>query len=133
MTVLGITSATNPYQSGYASRAAQVRQDFQGLGRDLNSGDLSLAQQTLNRLLENLPPGQAKEGNNPDSAKQMIQVLSLAIASGNLAEAQQAYSKLQANMGDVKGRGYRNGGPPLAGGGSGKTSAARDAKVETYV
>jgi hypothetical protein len=138
MTVLGITSATSPYQTGNTSPAAQALQDFQALGNALKSGDLSGAQQAFATLQQNLPSaGQAQTSHNPDSARQGIQNLGNALQSGNISDAQQVYAKLQQNMGEIKGRGHHahhnhKGGTSQTDGGASGESPATAAMPDTY-
>jgi hypothetical protein len=108
MSISSITSSPFPYQlspTTLQNSRQQWQQDFQSLGKALQSGDLSGAQeafQALQQLRSNAPmlqtgqTGQAKSSSNPLSAD--VSALGSALQSGDLSGAQAAFSKLQQDM-----------------------------------
>lgn len=84
----------NP-QSVRNSGAQQLRQDFQQLGRDLQSGNLTAAQTYFSTLQQNGPQsGTSAAVQSGNSVSQQLQQLSEALQSGNLSAAQQDYTSL---------------------------------------
>lgn len=77
----------------------QFRQEFQQLGQDLQSGNLSAAQQdfaSLQQLGPQSNSSSASQSNNPIA--QAFSQLSQDLQSGNLSAAQQDYSKIQQDL-----------------------------------
>ena len=100
--ILGqIASAANPNPS-----KQQIKQGFQLLGQDLQSGNLSQAQSDFASLQQLIPGGQqntllaptssgAQSGNPLATA---VSQLAQDLKSGNLSAAQQAYASLQQDL-----------------------------------
>jgi len=109
MTVPGISSVTDPYQTYQTYRQnnfAQFRQDFQAIGSALQSGDLNAAQTAFAQLQQLLPnssaSNQAQNGQqNPFAAD--MNALSSALSAGNVKGAQDAFANLQQDMQAVQG------------------------------
>jgi outer membrane protein assembly factor BamD (BamD/ComL family) len=86
---------THSVQSG----VQQVQQEFQQLGQDLQSGNLSAAQAdfaTLQTLGPQTTAGSSTQSTNPIS--QMFNQLSQDLQSGNISAAQQDYTKIQQDF-----------------------------------
>jgi hypothetical protein len=82
------------------SRAQQLRQEFQQLGQDLQSGNLSAAQSDF-ATLQQLGP-QANSTSSAQSSSPIAQEfnqLAKDLQSGNLSSAQQDYTKIQQDFG----------------------------------
>ncbi|HVO59483.1 MAG TPA: hypothetical protein VMT53_01040 [Terriglobales bacterium] len=101
MSVTGI-STTSLYDfspQNVQDRTKQFRQEFQQLGEDLQSGNLSAAQADFKMLQQLGPQGNATSGtqnNNPIA--QDFKQLATDLQSGNISAAQQDYSKIQQDL-----------------------------------
>jgi len=102
MSVSGISS--NNWFSYYntqdvQSKMKQIQQDFQQLGKDLQSGNLSGAQAdfaTLQQLLPQNNSTSSTHSSNPIA--QAFSQLSTDLQAGNLSAAQQDYSTIQQDF-----------------------------------
>lgn len=103
MSVSGI-SAQNlaVYQAQQAQQTQQARsgrtqlqQEFQQLGQDLQSGNLSGAQADFSTLQQIAPGGSTAATTSSNSISQEFTQLGQDLKSGNLSAAQQDYSKVQ--------------------------------------
>src|SRR6266481_5763182 len=100
-TILGqISSATTPNP-----HKQQVKQGFQLLGQDLQSGNLSQAQSDFASLQQLLPGGQQSSLLTPASGAQSSNPLAAAVSqlaqdlkSGNLTAAQSDFATVQQNL-----------------------------------
>jgi outer membrane protein assembly factor BamD (BamD/ComL family) len=100
-TILGqISSATTPNP-----HKQQVKQGFQLLGQDLQSGNLSQAQSDFASLQQLLPGGQQSSQLTPVSSAQSNNPLATAVSqlaqdlkSGNLTAAQSDFATVQQNL-----------------------------------
>ena len=93
MSVTGISSTSGSYQ---ANPYAQVKQDIQNLGKALQSGNLSDAQQAYATLQQDSPTSSQAPGSQDNSpAGQAMQKLGTALQSGDLSGAQQAFAQMQ--------------------------------------
>jgi len=100
-TILGqISSATTPNP-----HKQQVKQGFQLLGQDLQSGNLSQAQSDFASLQQLLPGGQQSSLLTPASGAQSSNPLATAVSqlaqdlkSGNLTAAQSDFATVQQNL-----------------------------------
>ena len=101
MSVSAVSSA-NPFDyntQSVQSRMKQFQQEFQQLGQDLQSGNLSAAQSDFATLQQNSPRAQraaSSQSNNPIA--QEFQQLGQDLQSGNTAAAQQDYSTIQQSL-----------------------------------
>ncbi len=98
MTVSGISSSGtfNYTDEAIQERMKQGRQEFQQLGQDLESGNLSAAQSdfaTLQQLAPQNNSTSATQNNNPIA--QAFHELAQDLQSGNLSAAQQDYATIQ--------------------------------------
>jgi len=100
-TILGqISSATTPNP-----HKQQVKQGFQLLGQDLQSGNLSQAQSDFASLQQLLPGGQQSSLLTPVSSAQSSNPLATAVSqlaqdlkSGNVTAAQSDFATVQQNL-----------------------------------
>jgi len=100
MSVAGILSsaALSIGSHFFQSRAQQMKQDFQQLGTDLQSGNLSAAQADFTAL-QNLQSGSTTSSNQAQSTiAQDIRKLSTDLQSGNTTTAQQDLTTLQKDL-----------------------------------
>jgi len=122
MSLSGISSSSLfSYQNqSVQNKMQQFQQEFQQLGEDLQSGNLSAAQTDFATLQQVGPQGLSNtstQSNNP--VAQAFNKLSQDLQSGNLSAAQQDYSNIQQD--------FQNQAPPTHGhhhhhGGGGETS-----------
>jgi soluble cytochrome b562 len=118
MSVSPISAVYNTYQTyqtNSQNNFSQVRQGFKNLASALQSGDLSGAQQAfaaLQQLLPNSSAGNQTQNGQPGSGQNTFgtdfQALGQALKSGNLTDAQAAFSKLQQNMQSVQGHHHQH-------------------------
>jgi hypothetical protein len=80
----------------------QIQKEFQQLGQDLQSGNLTQAQQDYATLSQNLPAAQssttASTANNSNPIAQAFTALSQDLQNGNLSAAQQDYATIQQDF-----------------------------------
>jgi outer membrane protein assembly factor BamD (BamD/ComL family) len=101
MSVSGISSNNfSQYNSQNAQGVGQqIQQDFQQLGADLQSGNLSAAQSDYATLQQALPQNnansQTQTTQNANPIQQAFAQLSQALQSGNLSAAQQDFATIQ--------------------------------------
>jgi outer membrane protein assembly factor BamD (BamD/ComL family) len=88
------------------SKKPPLQQEFQQLGKDLQSGNVSAAQQDYSAIQQDLRKGAAQPhphshrhlpGGGSD-VSQLFDQLGQALQSGNVASAQQAYRTLQQDF-----------------------------------
>jgi outer membrane protein assembly factor BamD (BamD/ComL family) len=101
MSVSGISSSTlfNYSAQDIQSKMKQVQQEFQQLGQDLQSGNLSAAQSdfaTLQQLMPQNNSTSSSQSNNPIA--QAFNQLSKDLQAGNLSAAQQDYTTIQQDF-----------------------------------
>jgi hypothetical protein len=101
MSVSGISSSSwfNYENQNVQNRFQQFQQEFQQLGQDLQSGNLSAAQQdfaTLQQLGPQNNSSVSAQSNNPIA--QAFNQLSQDLQSGNLSAAQQDYAQIQQDF-----------------------------------
>lgn len=97
MSISSISSSM--YNSNIQSQFEQFQQEFQQLGNDLNSGNLSSAQADFVTLQQDMPQANStstSQSNNP--IFQAFQQLSKDLQAGNLSAAQQDYSTIQQDF-----------------------------------
>jgi hypothetical protein len=99
MSVMGILSNSllNHFTQNTQNQTQQIQQDFQKLGSDLSSGNLSGAQSDFSAL-QQLVPGIASSAQSSSNISQAFSKLSSDLQSGNLSAAQQDYATLQQDM-----------------------------------
>jgi outer membrane protein assembly factor BamD (BamD/ComL family) len=104
MSVSGISS-TSFFQNPTAtqSKFQQFRQEFQQLGKDLKSGNLTQAQSDFATLQQNAPTSQTPSTNSTlnsttSPVAQAFNQLSQDLQSGNLTAAQSDFATLQQDV-----------------------------------
>jgi hypothetical protein len=99
MSVAGILSSSllDFITPNVQNKAQQFRQEFQQLGQDLQSGNLSAAQADFAPLQQSGPQATSTSASNNPIATDFKQ-LSQDLQSGNVASAQQDYTKIQQDF-----------------------------------
>ena len=99
MSVSGISSTSlfaGTDQNVVSKHQQQVQQDFQQLGQDLQSGNLTAAQSDFTSLQQLVPQlGSNSQTSSSDPRVQAFNQLEKDIQSGNVSGAQQDYSNIQ--------------------------------------
>ena len=101
MSVTGIASSilSNPSVSHVQqSRFQQIRSEFQQLGQDLQSGDLTKAQTDFTTLSQNLSGANQSNTSTTNPVSQAFSQLGQDLQSGNLQAAQQDFTTLQQDL-----------------------------------
>ena len=101
MSVFGIASnyLFNYANQSLQSSTKQAQQEFQQLGQDLQSGDLSAAQSDLATLEQLVPQsGSSVLAQTNSTISNAFNQLSQDLQAGNLSAAQKDYSSLQVNI-----------------------------------
>ncbi len=100
MSIAGILASSfmSPFTSSVQSNRQQFTQEFQQLGQDLQSGNLSAAQSDFSSLQQLVPssPSSSTQSSNPIS--QEFSQLSSDLQAGNLTAAQQDYATIQQDF-----------------------------------
>jgi len=94
MSVAGIASSLFGYAAQNTNQIHQFRQDFQQLGQDIQSGNISAAQTDVAEL-EKLRPA-SNDSSSPIT--QAFNQLSSDLQSGNVSAAQQDYANIQQSF-----------------------------------
>jgi len=99
MGVMGILSNSllNYLPQGTQNKSQQLQQDFQKLGSDLSSGNMSGAQSDF-AAIQQLVPNIASASQSSSNISTALNKLSSDLQSGNLTAAQQDYATLQQDM-----------------------------------
>src|SRR6266436_1370548 len=101
MSVTGIASSILSTLSGSQdpqSRLQQIRTEFQQLGQDLQSGNLTKAQSDFTTLSQNLSGTNQSSTSTTNSASQAFSQLGQDLQSGNLQAAQQHFTILRQDL-----------------------------------
>ena len=101
MSVSGISSSSlfNYSTQDVQNKMKQIQQEFQQLGQDLQSGNLSAAQSDFARYSSSVPQNNSTsstQSNNPIA--QAFSQLSKDLQAGDLSAAQQDYSTIQQDF-----------------------------------
>jgi hypothetical protein len=103
MSIVGIASnvlfsVLNSIHRGPNGRGSfqQIQSEFQQLGKDLQAGNLTQAQQDFSTLAQNFPAAQSASNSTPLS--QAFGALSQDLQNGNLSAAQQDYATIQQDL-----------------------------------
>ncbi len=110
------------------SQMAQMKSQFDQLGKALDSGDLTAAKKAFSAIQKNAPQGTSQGDQGPMAQmKSNIDQLGQALDSGDLAAAKKAYSAIQQSVpkGGPKGAPPAGGGAPPA---TGETKSASGSK-----
>jgi soluble cytochrome b562 len=116
-------------QNGNAQNGIQqIQQEFQQLGQDLQSGNLSAAQAdfaTLQQLVPQANSASSSQSSNPIA--QEFNQLSQALQAGNLSAAQQDYATIQQDFQNqaAQGQGHHHHHHHGSGGGSGASGISQ--------
>src|SRR5579863_6172451 len=96
-----ILSPAPPPQNGQG-KFQQIQKEFQQLGQDLQSGNLTQAQQDYATLSQNFPGAQssttASTANNSNPIAQAFNALSQDLQTGNISAAQKDYATIQQDF-----------------------------------
>jgi len=89
--------STSSISGNMFSQLQQFQQEFQQLGSDLNSGNLTAAQSDFATLQKDMPQtsSSAATAQNSNPISQALSQLSQDLGAGNLSAAQQDYANLQ--------------------------------------
>jgi outer membrane protein assembly factor BamD (BamD/ComL family) len=102
MSIVGLLSSSflnfgsQVQNTNVPAQTQQFQQEFQQLGQDLQSGNLSAAQTDFTTLQQNSPVSSSSTAQTPIS--QAFGQLSQDLQSGNVSAAQQAYASIQQDM-----------------------------------
>ena len=125
MSVSGISSSTlfNFNTQAAQNKRQQFQQEFQQLGQDLQSGNLSAAQSDF-AALEQLKPQTSSTASSSSNSPiaQAFQQLSQDLQSGNVSAAQQDFATIQQ---DVQSKGAQGHHHHHGGGGSGPSGISQ--------
>jgi hypothetical protein len=96
MSIAGVSPGglVSQYLLGWQTSAQKFQGQFQKLGTDLQTGNLSQAQADFTSLSQNIPGSSQNNG----LLSQAFSSLSSALQSGNLSAAQQAYATVQQDF-----------------------------------
>jgi outer membrane protein assembly factor BamD (BamD/ComL family) len=97
MSVSGISSTSLYNTQSTQNNLEQAQQEFQKLGQDLQSGNLSAAQADFATLQQLVPQNSSSSQSNSPIAKAFSQ-LAQDLQSGNLSAAQQDYATIQQDF-----------------------------------
>lgn len=122
MSVSGIFSSSysNYNNQTMQNNMQQFQQEFQQLGQDLQSGNITAAQQDFSALQQLSPQAGSSSSASSNPIAQEFSQLSQALQSGNLSAAQQDYSQIQQNFQNQATEGHH--GHHHHAGGSGESS-----------
>jgi len=100
MSIAGILSSiySNYTTPSVHNRFQQFQQEFQQLGQDLQSGNISAAQQDFSALQPLSPQASSTSAQSSNSIAQDFKQLAQDIQSGNLAGAQKDYATIQQDF-----------------------------------
>jgi hypothetical protein len=103
MSVSGILSSSLTQLTGSNSdnNMSKMKQAWQQLGQDLQSGDLSGAQSAFQTIQQLRPQQSGSSGSQAQGSSQLssdMQALGEALSSGNLSSAQSAFASVQNDM-----------------------------------
>ena len=136
MSISAISSSSATYQPSLTNSMKQMKQNFDDIGKALQSGNLDDAKKAYAELQKNMP---SKGSNNKTPAE--MESLGKALDSGDISAAKDAYSKVQQKMSQGPPAGGKpSGGPPKGappkgakGGGQGKgASSGSSSSNKTY-
>ena len=102
-------NAHNSQNAGTSSKFQQIKTEFQQLGQDLQSGNLTQAQQDYATITQNVP-GLSNSQNSSNPVVQAFNQLGQDLQSGSLQAAQGDYATVQqdAQQGSTQARGHHH-------------------------
>jgi outer membrane protein assembly factor BamD (BamD/ComL family) len=97
---MSVSAVSSNGLSGYSSQDSiqQMQKEFQQLGQDLQSGNLSAAQSDFVTLQSIAPQSASSSSQSGSQIQQEFSALGQDLQSGNLSAAQQAYTKIQQSF-----------------------------------
>jgi outer membrane protein assembly factor BamD (BamD/ComL family) len=98
MSISAISGSSCSDYSTQNSLFQQIQQEFQQLGSDLQSGNLSAAQQDYVTLQQELPQTSNSSSQSTNPLEQAFSQLSQDLQSGNLTAALQDYQTIQKDL-----------------------------------
>jgi len=100
MSVAGISSSSfaDYNVQSVRQRMQQFKSDFQQLGQDLQSGNLTAAQSDFAKLQQDGPSGSSSATQSSSPVQQAITQLSSDLQAGNVTAAQQDLTTLQQDL-----------------------------------
>jgi outer membrane protein assembly factor BamD (BamD/ComL family) len=98
MSVSGISSSSLYDPQSVQNNFQKVQQEFQQLGQDLESGNLSAAQSDFTTLQNLLPQSSSASAQSNNPIAQAFSQLGTDLASGNLSAAQQDFATIQQDF-----------------------------------
>jgi hypothetical protein len=99
MSSLSISANSGSMPQINQSQMAQMKSQFDQLGKDLQSGNLSAAKSDYAAIKKNAPQGASQSNNGPMAEMQSkMDQLGQALDSGDLAAAKSAYSAIQQSV-----------------------------------
>ena len=126
MSVAGISSSSlfNYGSQNVQNQMQLFRQEFQQLGQDLQSSNLSAAQSDFATLEKNAPQGSSASAPSSGAIFQGFQQLSTDLQSGNVSAAQQDYSNIQKDFQNIAAQHHHH--HHVGGGGGGSAAQSMD-------
>ena len=130
MSVAGISSSSfaDYNTQSVRQRMQQFKSDFQQLGQDLQSGNLTAAQSDFAKLQQDGPSGTSSSTQSNSPVAQAINQLSTDLQAGNVTAAQQDLTTLQQDLqgqGSQGVQGHHHHHHHHGGGGSGSDSVSQ--------
>jgi len=98
MSVSGISSSTLYDTESIQNNFQRAQQEFQQLGQDLQSGNLSAAQSDFATLQNLLPQASSTSSQSSSPIAQAFSQLAKDLQSGNLSAAQQDFTTIQQDF-----------------------------------
>lgn len=93
---MSVTAVTSLFQQGLSqSQFQQIKSQIQQVGRDLQAGNLTLAQQDFATFTQNLPAPAAQPQSATGTLAQAVSTLAQDLKAGNLAAAQKDFTTIQ--------------------------------------
>ena len=134
MSIASISANSGSMPQINQSQMAQMKSQFEQLGKALDSGDLTAAKKAFSAIQQNAPQGASQGEQGPMAQmKSQFDQLGQALDSGDLAAAKKAYSAIQqsAPKGGPKGAPPAGGGAPPSAGGTGSASEGKSSSSST--
>jgi hypothetical protein len=132
LSISASSGSTPQINQSQMAKMAQMKSQFDQLGKALDSGDLTAAKQAYSAIQQNAPQGQGDQGPVAQMKSKMDQ-LGQALDSGDLAAAKTAYSAIQqsAPKGGPKGAPPAGGDAPPSAGATTSASGGKSSSSST--
>ena len=134
MSNLSISATSGSMPQINQSQMAQMKSQFDQLGKALDSGDLTAAKKAFSAIQQNAPQGAPQGDQSPMAQmKSKMDQVGQALDSGDLTAAKKAYSALQQSVptGGPKGAPPAGGGAPPSAGGAKSASEGKSSSYST--